>query len=66
MASPAYFPGGNSPLAGDDELRLIQKRNGQLYDVRGNKGPSYYPEGSKPLASDDEERGLQKINALLS
>lgn len=60
---PSYFPEGNEVLAGDNELRTLQKWCQKLYDSVGQRSVPF-PEGTKPLAGDDEERLLKKINAM--
>ena len=61
---PSWFEEGNNPMPFDDEQRLLQKRNSQIYDIVGNRS-SEFPEGCAPLSTDDEERSTKKINILL-
>lgn len=66
MASPTYFPEGNTPNPQDTINRKLQKINGALFDLYGDQGPSFFPEGSSPLPQDDVERSFEKIEALLA
>lgn len=68
MATPTFFPEGNTPHAGDNIARSLIKINGRLYELAmatlaflGTLEADCIPH-----AGDHPQRSLWKINALLN
>lgn len=68
MATPTFFPEGNTPHGGDNITRSLIKVNGRLYDLAMATlswlGP--VEAACAPHAWDNPQRSLLKINALLN
>jgi len=68
MATPTFFPEGNTPHAGDNITRSLIKVNGRLYELAMAtlSWLGLAEADCAPHAGDNPQRSLWKINALLT